>query len=446
VLQAELHGKTSSRGDVTDEDKLEDTLTSDVLGAMRYLPRHKVLKALLQRAFPFVPWSDAGCRAARFEFWPAFADGTEPDVVLTIDRRLIVVEAKYGAAFGRRQLLREWTGGEKVAASRGLQEVLLLTVTKDLGGEPGDVRAFRGQLNLGPRVAHLSWQEVGRIIDEAKLDTPEADALASDVLAVMERRGVRFVYTGIDEADWWTVCAAQRVASARVYPQIAALARQLQENLEPDGIRWGVSEDRILTYGSLGVGSPASWARSYIQLPFWPKTWPTAGRGNKWWATLQVLFDFLNAVVSIGYLTRPGYQTEAKSKWVPAATQLLGATASLDDAYVLTVTYGDYARVEESKHPSQWTVEEFANQLARPGCHLVVERRLSLDRFTGASQARDLLLETVEAVEKRPSLLVLPSGSAPGSGVSSTGEIADDAALETTETSLDDDTPDDTLT
>ena len=99
----------------------------------------------------------------------------------------------------------------------------------------------------------------------------------------MEKRGVRHVYTGIDEEDWWLVSAAQRTARKRVYPQIAALARELQQTLEPDGIGWGTSEDKVEHYHSFSLNLPASWARSYLQRPRGQQTSPpraAAGRGG----------------------------------------------------------------------------------------------------------------------------------------------------------------------
>jgi hypothetical protein len=283
VLQAELHGKVSSQTALADDARLEDTLTSAVFGALQYLPRSTALRAVLVQAFPGLSWTEAECRGARFEFWTTFYDGTEPDVLVTVGRRLVVIEAKYGAAFGVRQLEGAWFGGQQVTDARGLETVLLLAVTMNLGTEPKDVSDFREEADLGDQVAHLSWQQIGLVLDDLGLATQEARDLCADVLAVMEKRGVRHVYTGIEEEDWWLVSAAQRTARKRVYPQIAALARELQQTLEPDGIRWGTSEDMVVHYHSFQLSQPASWARSYLQLPLWPAHSPpmaAVGRGG----------------------------------------------------------------------------------------------------------------------------------------------------------------------
>lgn len=129
MLQAELRGKVASHALQTDDARLEDTLTSAVLGALQYLPRAVALRAVLATAFPHLAWADAECMEATFEFWPTFYDGTEPDVLISVGRRLVVVERSTGPGFGVRQLERKWHGAEQVAKARGLQMHLLLTVT-----------------------------------------------------------------------------------------------------------------------------------------------------------------------------------------------------------------------------------------------------------------------------------------------------------------------------
>lgn len=437
MLQAELHGKLSTRSYNSDITRSEDTLTSAVLGAVQYLPREAVLRPFLTCAFPNVTWSEAECRDARFDFWPTFDDQTEPDLVLTVGRCVIVVEAKYGAAFGKKQLEREWKGGLKDAQSKGCTDVQLLTITKDLGGEPPDVTSFRELLDLGPRVAHLTWQRIARVLNGAEVRTPESKALLADVLDVMSRRGVRHVYKGIENEDWWAVCAAQRIARKRVYPEIAALGRQLQESLHPDGVGWGVSEDKVVHYHSFALSSPASWARSYLQLPLWPDSWPKYDRG-RWWATFQILFDFLNAEVTVGYLTRPRNVADARATWVPAAAALLKAARTLPEDYQLTTTHGNYARVTDSQQPSMWTEAALTEQLTRPACHLVLERRLDLQDFGGAAHARALILETVAAIKERPIWVTTPSGQALASApTEAAAQVSDDGVLAEVESAMD---------
>ena len=178
VLQAELHGKVSSHG-VVDDARLEDTLTSAVFGALQYLPRAMALRSVLVEGFPDQDWKASECEAATFSFWPTFYDGTEPDLLIAVGPRLVIVEAKYGAAFGVRQLEREWRGGQQRAAAGGLQETLLLVVTPHLGAEPADVEELRRREDLGTRVAHLSWQQIGLVLDDVDLASQEAKDLRS---------------------------------------------------------------------------------------------------------------------------------------------------------------------------------------------------------------------------------------------------------------------------
>ena len=241
------------------------------------------------------------------------------------------------------------------------------------------------------------------------------------------------MYTGIDEEDWWLVSAAQRTARKRVYPQIAALARELQQTLEPDGIGWGTSEDKVEHYHSFSLNLPASWARSYLQLPLWPADFATQGRGRSWWATFQVLFDFLNAEVTIGYLTRPQTVTEAKQAWIPAASEMLDAIRDLPGDWVLSTSHGNYASLERTKHPREWSDAELVESLSKPACHLVVERRLQLPQFTGGAQAREMVLSTVEAIRSRPVWLPAQARQTPAPA-SGNAEVADDDALAAIET------------
>lgn len=417
MLQAELHGKVSARSSGSDDTRLEDTLTSAVFGALQYLPRSVALKSVLELAFPSHTWSAHDCQSARFHFWPALHDGTEPDLLLEIGGRVIVIEAKYGASFGPNQLEREFLGAQRWAAGHGSTKVLLLAVTKSLAGDPPELTALQNTLPPQSIASHVSWHAIGLELEGAAFETAEAEDLLADVLALMEKRGVRHVYTGIDEEDWWLVCAAQKVARKRLYPQITALARELQQTMVEDGARWGTSEDRVIHYHSMGLNNPASWARSYLQLPLWAVDLPDSGRGPRWWATFHVLFDFLNGDISIGYLTRANTVAQARNSWTPRIPEVLEATRGLESDWLLTTTSGNYAVVTGSHHPSSWAAAELAEHMSKPGFHLALERRLPLQQFTGGQQARQMLLETMKVVREHRVLLPIGADTDDGSTI-----------------------------
>lgn len=79
----------------------EDAVTGTVLGLLRYLSWDDGLGAMLGRC------GLSGTAPGEVRFWPRFS-GTEPDALLAGDDWAALLEAKVGAAFGERQLGREW--------------------------------------------------------------------------------------------------------------------------------------------------------------------------------------------------------------------------------------------------------------------------------------------------------------------------------------------------
>jgi len=96
---AELHGKISSSG-TNLSDRLEDLLTADIFGPLRYLPFQDGLSHILIQAmnyhdhsfFSVVP----GIRdiAPTFRFWPKLGR-SEPDLIIEYGSDLIMFEVKY---------------------------------------------------------------------------------------------------------------------------------------------------------------------------------------------------------------------------------------------------------------------------------------------------------------------------------------------------------------
>lgn len=106
---AELHGKLSSSSPDSITDRMEDLLTSDVFGTIRYAGidcgfldwLHTAAPMPIATGFPamrdIIPAQ--GLRAVGIAFWPKLLNRREPDVALLLqycsDAVLIVVEAKY---------------------------------------------------------------------------------------------------------------------------------------------------------------------------------------------------------------------------------------------------------------------------------------------------------------------------------------------------------------
>ncbi|HEV8597300.1 MAG TPA: hypothetical protein VGR23_06220 [Candidatus Dormibacteraeota bacterium] len=104
---AELHGKLSPE---TVDDRLEDLLTSDVFGTMRYAGWDVGFGSWMKTARSPSKWATASPRISEllpdtitdvhYTFWPRLPNGREPDVGLLLphpegDATLVVVEVKY---------------------------------------------------------------------------------------------------------------------------------------------------------------------------------------------------------------------------------------------------------------------------------------------------------------------------------------------------------------
>ena len=92
MVIAELHGKLSSK-----LQDMEDILTSNVFSFFKYTNRTIFLNGFLKK-LGFV-FAETELQTAEFRFWPSLDDHTEPDLVLLIGKKYIMVEAKYFASF-----------------------------------------------------------------------------------------------------------------------------------------------------------------------------------------------------------------------------------------------------------------------------------------------------------------------------------------------------------
>ena len=183
MYQAELHGKLSRT-----VAEAEDILTSNVFSFYMYSdPVH--LQRLLAAVRVFVTAEDA--RRAILDFWPTFADQTEPDVVIRVGRYYVLMEAKLHSGYGvddesqdRHQLLRETRGGRAKADSLGL-EFILLTVTD----EPAPSQRIYSVLSGEDRDSWrwINWSSIAQLLETG----PLMDRMGEDLVAVLRRKGLR---------------------------------------------------------------------------------------------------------------------------------------------------------------------------------------------------------------------------------------------------------------
>ena len=308
-MWAELRGKLSSSSE-SPQDRLEDTLTDAAFSALKYLPR-VALRAWLESVLPpSMSHHAAAASTAEFEIWPTLPGGTEPDLTLIVGNLFVVVEAKYRSPFSprtpRHQLEIEWDRVAEVARQRGLDGPVVVAVTAQpvAGSEVDLVSKQIGLISVAhglsgeEAVRWSSWQRIALVIESMR-GSLEGGVLelAEDVLKLMEKREVRFVFEGFEQSDLWLVAAAADSATQRVYPRIATFARELLDSGKERGLIWGGSDAGVVWGDSKQLDNNRLWHRNYIQLPFWSSVLPRK-RGN--WAALYVLFGLNRASIHYG--------------------------------------------------------------------------------------------------------------------------------------------------
>ena len=191
MLRAEIQGKLPSA-----LTRSEDLLTSNVLGFFDYANRSRYLLAWL-RDILHLDVEPGDAEAARFQFWPTYPDGTEPDVVLEVGRYYLLVEAKLDSPFGldpadptRDQLNRELRQGQLEADVAGL-DFRLVTLTRESWGNPERYPNLRGE----PCWIWTNWQAMTRLL--ARIDGAQPDRMCGDLVMLLRRRGLQ-VFDGFE--------------------------------------------------------------------------------------------------------------------------------------------------------------------------------------------------------------------------------------------------------
>lgn len=160
MIQAELNGKLPSSA-----SNREDVLTSNVFSFLKYSHRPAYLRRFLHLIGIQIGHKEL-CRV-KFEFWPHYDDGTEPDVILETDYFYLLVEAKYFSGVAEEngnpagQLIREFETGEREARNRK-KSFRLLLLTDD-ATKPASLLA-RMPSRLQKSTSWTNWQAVAQMI------------------------------------------------------------------------------------------------------------------------------------------------------------------------------------------------------------------------------------------------------------------------------------------
>ncbi len=181
---AALHGKVP-----TEYAKMEDFVTSNVFGFLKYADRARYLGPVLSRLG--IKASPQELKEAEFEPWPLYDDSTEPDMILRVAGRYILFEAKWLSGFGQandrhdEQVIRELRGGLAAATAEGL-DFVFVAVTPDFQHET-EVRCLIPDEYSG-QVRWLRWGDIAALVAaELALEDAPDRLIAADFLAVMER-------------------------------------------------------------------------------------------------------------------------------------------------------------------------------------------------------------------------------------------------------------------
>ena len=330
LMLAELHGKLDLEGGVAAE-RSEDLLTDAVFGTLRYLPYDVALAEVLKAVGVKVTKKDL--LGAQVHLWPTVpmpawpGKRIEPDVVVIVGSAVVVFEAKLGSTFSLshdpgqpdaapyHQLAIQYAATKAWAAGLRLSEPVMVAVTADaecpspsLRQAVADIKRLTGTAAPGV-VKWLPWRRIAEILDALERLRPNERAQVDDMLQLMERRGVRRMFTGFPMEDYWLLTAAQRVAADRLYPQIRTFFDELTAvRGADDGVHWSQPGYKGMWLGgpSTAVSKPADWTRSFVGAPYWPAVWPPRGPAKcAVNLALYAIFDFLNPALEVG-LSIPG--------------------------------------------------------------------------------------------------------------------------------------------
>jgi len=227
---AEIHGKISEQG-TNLSDRMEDLLTSDVFGCLRYLSPEKTLMPFLStaRSFHGHPLAlPTEVETVHYSFWPWVGSPgckpCEPDIVVGLQTEkkclyLILIEAKYHSGLSsledenespNDQLARELDNLNTVSPmnlrwSPDLKIIsrYLLFVTQDMGMPrrlvAQSLAEYQRKRNKQGDIYWTSWRFLQPILEKnlKQENSHQSIAVMEDMLELLLRKGLS-VFRGID--------------------------------------------------------------------------------------------------------------------------------------------------------------------------------------------------------------------------------------------------------
>ena len=208
---AEIKGKLSQTGYNLNES-LEDNLTGNFFGALRYIPFDLALRKILSGGvYPSEAGDLIGKISADFwddkiEFWPYDAEG-EIDALLHFDDTIIGIEVKYASGLSsdddidnsanideqsieeqsRNQLSRE----SRIVSRKGAgkTKILLFIANSDSCRAVYDDVLNRQIISNDVIPAYISWQSILAELERLKLDNRYYQVIINDLIDLLKKKG-----------------------------------------------------------------------------------------------------------------------------------------------------------------------------------------------------------------------------------------------------------------
>jgi hypothetical protein len=206
MFEAQLRGKLTR-----EEEDLEDLLTSNVFGAIKYVPYREGLIALVSEAErrdgsrPLQGLSDIS--NVKYEFWPFLEEKNcnpcEPDVLISITQSngkkiLILVEAKFKSGKSSEadlsdkpsdQLSKEWDNLKRLAIKNN-SDPYLLYITANIGFPEKEIKEsiseYLKKRESTINILWLSWRKIPTIFHNSQ------NEIIKDLVKLLRRQGLIF--------------------------------------------------------------------------------------------------------------------------------------------------------------------------------------------------------------------------------------------------------------
>ena len=209
---AEIKGKLSQTGHNLNES-LEDNLTGNFFGALRYIPFDLALRKILSAgAYPSKVGDLIGKISANFwsdkiEFWPYDKEG-EIDALMNFDDTIIGIEVKYASGLSsdddidnstmidmqsikaensKNQLSRESRIVSRKGASK--TKILLFIANSESCRKVYNNAVNRNIISNDVQLAYISWQSILVELEKLKLDDRYYQVIIDDLISLLTKKG-----------------------------------------------------------------------------------------------------------------------------------------------------------------------------------------------------------------------------------------------------------------